>query len=112
MAKKAMIEREKKRKHLDACLDRRRHFTPFVVSCDGLLGKEAEAAIKQIASKLAVKWKRPYSHVCGHLKARMGITIVRATHMCLRGSRVPARLISNRRMHMEDGAGMAIHGFC
>ena len=34
-------EREKKRKYLGPCLDRRKHFTPFVVSADGLKGKEA-----------------------------------------------------------------------
>ena len=27
-------EREKKKKYLQACLDQRRHFSPFVVSCD------------------------------------------------------------------------------
>ena len=33
-------ENDKKRKHLDACLEQRRHFTPFVVSCEGLFGKD------------------------------------------------------------------------
>jgi hypothetical protein len=31
-------EKEKKRKYLEACLERRRHFTPFVCSVDGMLG--------------------------------------------------------------------------
>ena len=34
-------EKEKKRKYLDSCLEQRRHFTPFVVSTDGPIGKEA-----------------------------------------------------------------------
>jgi hypothetical protein len=33
-----MQEKEKKRKYLENCLKQRRHFTPFIVSVDGLLG--------------------------------------------------------------------------
>ena len=29
----------KKKKYLKNCLDQRRHFTPFAVSCEGMLGK-------------------------------------------------------------------------
>jgi hypothetical protein len=29
---------EKKKKYLQACLEQRRHFTPFVISTDGLIG--------------------------------------------------------------------------
>jgi hypothetical protein len=35
-------ECEKNKKYLEACLEQRCHFTPFVVSTDGLLGKEAK----------------------------------------------------------------------
>ena len=35
-------EREKKKKYLQACLDQNRHFSPFGVSCDGMLGNEAK----------------------------------------------------------------------
>jgi hypothetical protein len=34
-------EREKKKKDLEACLEQRRHFSPFVASKDGLLGKKS-----------------------------------------------------------------------
>ena len=34
-------ENEKKKKYLEPYLKPRRHFTPFVVSSEGLLGKEA-----------------------------------------------------------------------
>jgi hypothetical protein len=34
-------KREKKKKYLEACLKQRRHFSPFVASTDGLLGKES-----------------------------------------------------------------------
>ena len=46
-------ERGKKKMYLEACLPQRRHFSPFVVSVDGLLGVEATATLKRIASRLA-----------------------------------------------------------
>jgi hypothetical protein len=48
-------EKEKKRKHLGACLENRGHFTPFVLSVDGLLGREAKTCAKRLAAKLAGK---------------------------------------------------------
>jgi hypothetical protein len=36
----------KKKKYLQACVDQQRHFTPFVSSTDGLLGKEATVLVK------------------------------------------------------------------
>ena len=35
-------EREKKKKYLQPCLDERRHFSPFVLLCDRVLGTEAK----------------------------------------------------------------------
>ena len=92
----AAQENSKKKKYLAPCLAQRRHFTPFVVSCDGLLGKEANHVLKNLASHLAHKSERPYSVVCAFMRARMSIAIVRATHMCLRGSRIPTSQMSHR----------------
>ena len=73
---------------------------------DGLLGVEATATLKRIASRLATKWRQPYSKMCGYIKSRMAITLVRATHRCLRGSRVPAHRISVEQPQLEDEAGI------
>ena len=35
-------ERKETKKCLQACLDQRRHFAPFVASCDRVLGNEAK----------------------------------------------------------------------
>ena len=48
-------ERGKKKKYLEACLQQRRHFSPFEASADELLGVEATATLKRIASRLATK---------------------------------------------------------
>jgi hypothetical protein len=61
----------------------------FVVSTDGLLGKEAKILLKKLSARLAEKWEKSYSEVCGYVNARMSIAMVRATHLCLRGSRIP-----------------------
>jgi hypothetical protein len=89
-------EQEKKRKYLAPCIANRRHFTPLVSSTDGLIGKEqGQTFTKRLAGLLSEKWRRPYSQVCGYGNGRLSIALVRATHCCLRGSHVPAPLISS-----------------
>ena len=90
-------EKGKKKMYLEACLQQRQHFSPFVASVDGLLGVEATATLKKIASRLTSKWKQPYSKTCGYVTSRIAITLVRATHRCIRGSRVPTHRISVQR---------------
>eukprot|EP00978_Attheya_sp_CCMP212_P001568 scaffold3218_cov63-Attheya_sp.AAC.2 len=93
-----------KRSYLAPCLAQQRHFTPFVSSTYGLIGKEGQTFAKRLAGLLSDKWRRPYSQVCGYVNARLSIALVRATHRCLRGSRVPAPLISVKYAQWEDGA--------
>ena len=100
-------EQEKKRKYLDPCRQQRRSFIPFVASTDGMLGPEAQQVLRRIALKLARKWHRPYSVVCSLVRTRMSIAIARATHLCLRGSRVPATKTSFS-FKCEDGAGVSL----
>jgi hypothetical protein len=75
----AAHEREKKRKYLEPCLKQRCHFSTFVVSTDGLIGKEAQTMLKKLSARLAEKSGKPYSVVCGYVNACMSIAIVRAT---------------------------------
>ncbi len=79
-----------------------------MVSTDGLIGKEAKTLLKKLSTLLADKWGKSYSDVCGYVNARMSIAIVRATHLCLRGSRVPSSQMSNRRPLWEDKAGLSL----
>jgi hypothetical protein len=104
----AAHEREKKKKYLGACLEQRRHFSPFVVSTDGLLSKEAKILLRKLSARLAEKWEKPYSEVCSYVSARMSIAIVRATHLCIRGSRIPTAKMYNRLPQWEDKAGLGL----
>ena len=90
-------ERKKKRMYLEACLQQRRHPPPFFASVDGLLGVKATETLKRLVIRLATKWEKPYSKTCGYVKSRIAITLVHATHHCIRGSRVPTRRISFQR---------------
>ena len=54
----AKVEKENKDLCLQACLERRRTFTPMVYSADRILGAEALAAQKRLAALLSYKLKR------------------------------------------------------
>jgi hypothetical protein len=100
-------EKEKKAKYLEACLARRRTFTPLVFSVDGMRGQEASAASKRLACLLSSKWNRTYSEVCHFVRSRLSIALVRSTSMCLRGARDPTARAS--RPAWESGSGLALY---
>ncbi len=65
-------EKEKKRKCLEECLERRpRHFNPSNCSVDGMLGREAKTFAKRLAAKFANRREKSYSQVCGCVNARL-----------------------------------------
>ena len=45
----------KNKKYLEACIQKCRHFSPFFISVNGLMGMKAEATLKRISSHLATK---------------------------------------------------------
>eukprot|EP00978_Attheya_sp_CCMP212_P019465 scaffold54527_cov24-Attheya_sp.AAC.2 len=101
-------ELEKKKKYLQPCLDSRRDFTPCVLLVDGMLATEAKELNKRLAGKIANRWKTTYPKVCGWVNARISIATLRATHLCLRGSRVPIKHICSRWSNWDDGAGLGL----
>ena len=78
---------EEKRKYLKACTECRRHFTPFVATVDGKLGKEAENTLKKLAGFILEKQKKNYASVVAHVKQCISIAILRSTIHCICGSR-------------------------
>jgi hypothetical protein len=103
-----VAEHLNKKKHLQPCLDQRRRFTPFSVSVDGLIGKEVKTVLKVLAARTATKAGKTHSNVMGYMRTRLSKAIVRATHVCLRGSRAPTSRMSNRRPQWENTAGLAL----
>ncbi len=100
-------EKEKKKKYNDACLQSRRNFTPLVFSVDGAMGTETRAATRRLAALLAGKWKRAYSELCGYVRSRISIALVRATTQCLRGPRDPTA--RRNPPQWESGTGLALY---
>ena len=99
-------ERVNKKMYLEACLQQRRHLYPCFATAYGLVGVETMATLNRISSCLATKWWQPYSRTCRYGNTRIVITLVRATHRCIRGSRVPAHRISVQRSQWEDSASI------
>jgi len=80
-------EVEKKYKYSAAATARRAHFTPLCFSVDGLTGTEASCFIKRLANGLSSCWDRSYSEVLCWVCTRLAFAILRATGLCLRGTR-------------------------
>ena len=71
------------------------------MTADGALGLEAKTFIHHLAEKIAVIWHKSITEVLGYVRARMLFAVLRATNLCIRGSRVKWR-----RMEIEDGVGL------
>jgi hypothetical protein len=64
--------------------------------------------LKVLAARTATKAGKMFSNIMGYMRTRLSIAIVRATHVCIRGSRVPTSGMSNRHPQWEDTAGTAL----
>ena len=95
-------ENEKKKKYLDAVESRHASLTPFVTSIDCVYAREANSIMKLLATKIPLKWEKPLSEVTGWVRVTLAFAILRATNLCIRGSRVKWRCA----VHIDDGAGL------
>ena len=80
-------EEEKTKKYSQACAEKHISFTPFVFSVDGLIGTECPVFLKRLADRLAIKWYQPYSQTINWIRTRVSFVILRATNLCIRGTR-------------------------
>ena len=103
----AKAEKEKKDLYLQDCLKRRRPFTPMVYSADGIPGEEDFAWQKRLAALLRYKLKRKYSEICGFVRGRTSLAIVRSNSLLLCGSRDKGARIW-KRPELTDVAAMAL----
>ena len=80
-------------------------------SADVIPGAEALAAQKRLAALLSYKLKREYSEMCGFLRARISLSILRSNILLLRGPRDKGVCISQK-LYLTDGAVMALPTPC
>ena len=82
------MEKIKKREYQDRILNiEQGSFTPLVFASTGGMGKEAAIAIKKLALNLSEKKGERLSDILGLLRCRIAFALMRAAHICLRGSR-------------------------
>ena len=91
----AKADKEKKDLYLQACLERRRNFTPILYYADRIPGAEALYSQKWLAALLRYNMKREYSEMCGFVWARMSLAIVSSNSLILCGPR-------NKGMHIRQ----------
>ena len=103
----AKAKKENKDLCLQDYLECRRTFTPMVYSADIIPGAEALAAQKRLAAILSYKMNREYSEMCGFVRARMSLAIVRSNSLLLRGSCDKGARI-RQQTELTDGAVMAL----
>ena len=93
--------------YLKACLERRGTFTPIVYSVDRVPRAEVLAAQKRLSVILSYKLKLEYSEMCGFVRARMSLAILRSNSLVLsvphdKGARI------RKQPELTDGAVMAL----
>ena len=62
-------EREKKRKYAQAVQARHASFSPFVLSVDGVMAREAQFVVQHFADRLSTKWGKSYGEVLGWVRS-------------------------------------------
>ena len=89
-----MWENIKKDKHGNHCHNQRKYFLLFVLSVDGMLGREALSVLFQLSQVISEKREEPLFQVRGWVNVRIGIAVVRSYSRMNRGSQVPSPLRS------------------
>jgi hypothetical protein len=97
-------EAEKRSKYSQACERRHATFTPLCSTVDGLLAPEMSLFIKRLADILSSKWELPYSTTINWCRTKISFSLVRATNLCIRGSRSKWR-----GLNIEDGLGINLN---
>ena len=62
-------------------------FTPLVFTTAGGAGPAASVFLKHLGNKIAEKKEAPYSQTIGWLRCRLSFALLRASILCIRGSR-------------------------
>ena len=74
-----------------------------------MLGPEAINTLQRLAQRFSEKWQRPCSVTFGYVKSRMGIAVVRATSLCLRGTRLKTHTLDDRRYLWDEEGLFRLH---
>ena len=79
----------------------------MMYSTDGIPGTETVAAKRRLALLIGNILKQEYLEMCGFVRARMSLVIVRFNTLLLRGARYKEAFIQ-KIQNLDDGAVMAL----
>ena len=82
----------KKKKHGRHCHNKRKHCSPFVLSVDGMLGKDAQVVLTTLSQLMAPKTEEQILHVKSWVNGQIAIAVARLYSPMLRRARVPIPL--------------------
>ena len=88
----AWWEMIKKDKHGKQCHDQQKHFLPFVLSVDGILGRGALVVLSYLSRFMAEKMEEPLSQVRGWVNDQITIPAAMSYLQMIRRSRLPSTL--------------------
>ena len=105
------MEFKNRKKYGEVCASQMIHFSPFIVSSDGIFAHEATQLLKQSSGIISKKWHEAYYHVCGFVRSRMSIALERETKRFISGSMIPSFLMSHQKPFWEDGSGLGCNWY-
>ena len=82
----------KKDKHSKHCQHQRKYFSPFVLSVDGMLGREALIVLSQSSRVMADKRKKTLLQVQEWVNGRNTISVARSYSRMIHRDRIPSPL--------------------
>ena len=74
----ALWEKMKKDKQSKNCHNQRKHFSLFVISVDGMLGKDSPVVLANLRRLMAEKMDDPISHLRGCINGQIVIEVLRS----------------------------------
>ena len=74
----ARWEKIKKDKHGKHCHGQRKYFSPFVLSVDRILGREALVMLYQLSRVMAEKGEEPLLQIRGWVNGKIAIAVLRS----------------------------------
>ena len=89
LARWETINKDKHGKH---CHDQRKHFSSFVLSVDGILGRGALVILSQLSQSMAEKREEPLLQVRGWVNGQIAIAVARSYSQMIHEARIPSPL--------------------
>ena len=74
------------------CHEKQKHFSPFLLYVEGMLGNEAIVVLANLSQLMEAKMEKPISHVRGWVNGQFGIMVARFYSHMVHGACLPSPL--------------------